>query len=659
MASTTPTRAVLLATLVGTASANAGLSDQSQAANPVRKIVRMLEKLSEKADEEAKTEKELYDKFMCHCKSELADFNKGKASFEAAVPQLEGDISSTEAQISTLQQEIEAQRADEAAASSTMESAESQRSKAHTSFEKDVTEDRAAIKAISDALPAIERAMGGGFLQTAKQVLSKLPDYKIEILKKAVSNSKGSEEDKQTMASFLEGQTVEGGVGSVGGLMKNMKADLQGEVNTETEIETKEVNVFKQLMQAKKDEKETIAETVADKIERQGELKVALVELKGQLSDAQNSLGKDFAVLEELSKSCKQKTVEYDARTKSRSEEVLAIADTIKILEEGDAASLAQQALPATSLVQFDDNRNQASKIIADLSEKSPKDTKLNLIALALTHKGVDFTKVTKMIDNMVELLKKEQKDDETKREYCNTQFFETGRKNKALTSHVAKLSADVSTKTEAVETLAAEMKALTEGIAGLDKSIAEATEQRKAEHAEYAAMVQENQAAQELIGRAKTRLAKTFAPEASFLQVASHHGSFSAVRSAGGEKIVHMLSGLIQDLAQEVKIAKVDEASAQTSYEKLVANAKEKRAADTQAIAGKNKAKAEFEEEKVQSSSKKASQNKQLKALASYEEDLHQECDFMLKNFEARRTARTEEQESLGDAKAALFGAQ
>lgn len=100
-------------------------------ANPIRKVVTMMQKMSEKIEEEGEAEKDLYDKFMCHCKSELADFNKGKASFEAAVPKLESDISSTEAQISQLQQEIEVKKADEVATKDSMQRATVEREKEH------------------------------------------------------------------------------------------------------------------------------------------------------------------------------------------------------------------------------------------------------------------------------------------------------------------------------------------------------------------------------------------------------------------------------------------------------------------------------------------------------------------------------------------------
>merc|ERR1712045_371585 len=58
------------------------------------------------------------------------------------------------------------------------------------------------------------------------------------------------------------------------------------------------------------------------------------------------------------------------------------------------------------------------------------------------------------------------------------------------------------------------EIKALKAGIVALDKAVATATEQRKAESAEYKELVSSNAAAKELILFAKDRLQKFYNPK-------------------------------------------------------------------------------------------------------------------------------------------------
>lgn len=47
-----------------------------------------------------------------------------------------------------------------------------------------------------------------------------------------------------------------------------------------------------------------------------------------------------------------------------------------------------------------------------------------------------------------------------------------------------------------------------------------------------------------------------------------------------------------------------------------------------------------------------------ELEQLSNYNAQLHQSCDFVMKNFDLRQTARDEEVEALKQAKAILSGA-
>ena len=331
-----------IALLVGPGAASKANSAVS--ANPIRKVVTMMQKMSEKIEADGESEKDLYDKFMCHCKSELQDFNKGKAEFEAAVPKLESDISTAEAQISHLTQEIDSQRADEAATVESMKRAGVEREKEHTVYVDEVTELKGDIGAIDGALPALDEAARGAFVQTGQ--LSKLSQKQVNRLRNVVSKSRSvTESDRQVLTSFLEGKAQSQGIGEVKGMLEVQREDLAKEVVVDDKEEVKEINIFDELMNAKTTEKETIEETIADKIDRRGVLKVSLVELKGELKDAQNALSKDFDVLKKLSETCEAKTKEWDVREKTRHEELLAIQETVKILNSDETRYQSSTAL--------------------------------------------------------------------------------------------------------------------------------------------------------------------------------------------------------------------------------------------------------------------------------------------------------------------------
>merc|ERR1719251_164594 len=114
----------------------------------------------------------------------------------------------------------------------------------------------------------------------------------------------------------------------------------------------------------------------------------------------------------------------------------------------------------------------------------------------------------------MVAILATEQADDDDKKEYCAMQFDLSDDRKKALEHKIAGEEAAIATAKETIATLAQEIAALSAGIQALDKSVAEATEQRKEENAEYKALIAANTAATRVLEFAKNRLNKFYNPK-------------------------------------------------------------------------------------------------------------------------------------------------
>merc|ERR1719313_3261931 len=82
------------------------------------------------------------------------------------------------------------------------------------------------------------------------------------------------------------------------------------------------------------------------------------------------------------------------------------------------------------------------------------------------------------------------------------------------------------------------------------------------------------------------------------------------------------------------------------------------KRAEDSKAITEKESAKAGLEEDLTTAKGQKETTTEELDSTKMYETQLHGECDWLLENFEVRKTARAEEVSALKNAKAVLAGA-
>merc|ERR1719388_83578 len=97
--------------------------------NPIRKVVTMLQMMMNKIEAEGKKEEELYDKFMCYCKTGEETLGKSIEDAETKIPQLESDIKAAIEEKKTLEGDLEAHQAARAAAKEAMAKASSIREK--------------------------------------------------------------------------------------------------------------------------------------------------------------------------------------------------------------------------------------------------------------------------------------------------------------------------------------------------------------------------------------------------------------------------------------------------------------------------------------------------------------------------------------------------
>merc|ERR1719240_2464211 len=245
-------------------------------------------------------------------------------------------------------------------------------------------------------------------------------------------------------------------------------------------------------------------------------------------------------------------------------------------------------------------------------------------------------------------------------------------------------MTATVSTLSSEIDTLQAEIKAL-------DKAVAEATEQRKEEHATFVQAQAENQAATQLVEAAKNKLNKFYRPNlykapqrrelteeerilvssggvdprdaeeaaaaqtgiAVFAQIRSASNAvpppppetFGAYQKKDGKSngVMQLMDNMVEELKTEHTESKHEEETAQKDYEDLMSASQKTRSKNAESITQEESAKSEH-----------ASTTEALAKLAEYIAGLHASCDFLVENY----GARTNEIEGLKNAKAVLSGA-
>merc|ERR1719265_2616668 len=192
-----------------------------------------------------------------------------------------------------------------------------------------------------------------------------------------------------------------------------------------TATENAAVKAFEELMAAKQKEVDALTKAIEEKMVRLGKVQVEIVEMKEDLDDTGKGLLEDKKFLADLKKNCATKAAEHEENVKMRSQELLALADTVKILNDDDALELFKKTLPsASSFMQLQVSKaQQRQQALAAIRTAQRGHPELNFIALALQGKKVDFSKIISMIDEMVVVLTKEQQSDNDKKEYCDAQF--------------------------------------------------------------------------------------------------------------------------------------------------------------------------------------------------------------------------------------------
>merc|ERR1719271_1597051 len=139
--------------------------------------------------------------------------------------------------------------------------------------------------------------------------------------------------------------------------------------------------------------------------------------------------------------------------------------------------------------------------------------TQLALIQYSLKAKAVDFSKVLAMIDGMATVLGKEQKDDDAQKKFCDKDLAKSEAEKASTEEAIATSEAAIAEMTSASATLASEIATLQDEIKALDKAVADATEQRKEEHAEFTTYQSESGSVVQLIEKAKNRMLKFYRP--------------------------------------------------------------------------------------------------------------------------------------------------
>jgi len=651
--------------LLAVASTSMQGSEMTMRANPIRKVVGMLQDMQKSVESEGEKEKELFEKFMCYCNNGAGALDTAIESGKASIDQLTSKIEKDTALKSQLEQDIVQHKTDREEAEKTIKESTAMREKEAEEFAATSGEMKANAEAMAGALAALKKGLSAAMLQTGVG----------NLLRNVVANSPAvNTNERQLLTSFLENGESEEGSDQIIGIVSQMKETMEADLKETTASEEEAKAGFASLTESKTKEIAAAGKAIEKKTARVGQVAVEAVQAKADLENTEDAVEEDTEFKANLAKECATKQKEWDERQKLRAQELEALSETVEMLNGDDALELFKKTLPSAGAAVFlqtgvttHSHMRRASTLLENLATADRSHTPMLRMMLAAlhSHNGKGFDKVVQMIDDMVTLLAKEQADDDAKKDFCIAELNKVEGQKKELEGTISDMEAEIEELADSIATTTSEIAALKKGLEDLDKSVVEATEQRKDEHAEYTDTAAANQAAVELIGMAKNRMNKFYNPSqykeppkaesASFVQVSMISGEFKKSDSGG---VLGMMDQMVKDVEMDMQEAKMTEANSQEDYEQAMKDAAMKREKDSKSIVTKQAEKAETTSKLEEAKEGKSTKETQLGNTSDKLNELHQDCDSLLDNFDSRKEARAKESDGLKESKAVLAGA-
>jgi len=350
---------------------------------------------------------------------------------------------------------------------------------------------------------------------------------------------------------------------------------------------------------------------------------------------------------------------EYEQRTKERQIEIEAVSKALAILSSDDAHDLFTKTFtPALLQLESATNsqrREQAAKLLAEVARKTQNP---RLSALAVQVRLDAFKRVIKAIDDMIAQLTTEKKDEIKHKDYCIENFNSNERDTERKDREKKDLLALIEDLTMTIDTLTKEIETLKSEIAEMQLQMKRAGEDRELANKDFQQVVADQRATQQLLNQALDVLKSVYAKKAMALVQQEPPAGFKKHKKQSGG-VLGMIQSIIDEAAGLEKEAIRSEEESQKAYEDFVKETNGSIEDKSKEITNKSELKAKAEDDKVAAEESRDNVMLELEQLANENADLHKACDFVIKNFDIRQTARDEEVEALKQAKAILSGAK
>jgi len=651
-------------------------------ASPVSKVLTMLADLETKIIKEGAEAQKTFDEFSEWCedrsKNVAYEIKTGKAQIEdltASIEKATSDSAALTTKIEELSGSIASDEADLKAATD-IRTAEAKDFAAASSELKDV------IDTLGRAINILEREMakGGASMMQLQKAGSVIQALNVMLQASAISSAdaqrltalvqdsdSSSDEDAAEAMGAPAAAVYEGHSGGIIETLEGLLEKAEGQLDSATKKETNAKHNFEMLKQSLTDEikfankdmaeaKKGLASAEGDKATAEGDLSVTTADLK-----------EDIETKSTLHHDCLTKSQDFEAETKSRGEELAALAAAKKAISSKTSGA-DDITYSAASFLQLESDSAQGLKLssgvdlanfeavrfVRDLARKENSEALAQLasrMASAIrfgTAAGDDpFAKVKGLISDMLVKLEEDAQQDASHKAYCDKQTAETMQKKTEATASIEHLATKIDLAKAKSAKLKEEVAELQSELAKLAASQGEMDKVRREEKMEYTANKKDMEEGLEGVKMALSILRDYYAKSGD-----SHT---KAEGAAGG--IVGLLEVVESDFSKGLAEMTATEQASAAAYDSQSKQNEITKATKEQDVKYKTKEATGLDKSVAELSSDKEGVEAELAAVVEYLGKLDKMCTAKPESYSERKGRREAEIAGLKEALQILEG--
>lgn len=678
-------RSLLIAVVAASLTfANAGKQLKLKAevrVTPIAKVLTMLQEMLAKGTAAKKDEEVKFSAFKEWCdgtrqrkKDEVTAGTDLMAKQVAKIQKCAVHIKGATARIQELEEDVGRWKQDEQSASTV-------RAQEKEDYEATALDYSESLDAITGAIATLKKQdydrpqpelLQQALLQVQSQKL--IPSHAKKALAAFLQTARSDETN--LLPAAPEANAYEFQSGGVIDILEKLKLEFS---NKKTELDMEELNAqhgFEAIMQQLADNIENAEHEIGKKKDSRAETAQLKAETEGDLAATTKERDEDQTYLDDTNTLCTTKAHDYEQRQELRAAELKALKEAIDIIGSQSVAGSGEKHLPqllqirqSGSLAQLRNGQdNPIQERIAAFLDERAKSANSRLLALVATRVAADpFTKVKKMIKDLIVKLMEEATAETEHKGWCDTELTTNKQTRDAKSAEVAKLSAQAEELTSTIASLTDEIAALTEDISDLTNAMAKATTERAKSKSENAQTVKDAKDGQLAVTKAIAVLKEFYekASEATALTQQSpgedapetFTGAYKGLMPEGGS-VVDFLEVILSDFARLEAETTNSESTEEEDYEKYMFESKKDKALKENDKSHKEETKVNKESELHSTENELKVTQEQLDKAMTYYEKLKPTCVDSGITYEERVKRREEEIVSLQEALKILAGA-